>query len=81
MRKKSIKAVSLILAVITIFSVLSISGFAVNSNNDNEVSDDAATGVMRGEELIRYYRLYNGKQQYRIWSITYEMWRTDWIDC
>ncbi len=25
-------------------------------------------------------RIYNGKRQIRLWSITYNKWLTDWID-
>ena len=27
-----------------------------------------------------YWRTYNGKLQYRVWSITYGRWITDWTD-
>lgn len=33
-------------------------------------------------ENVWYERtLENGKKQKRLWSITYERWLTDWIDC
>ena len=35
----------------------------------------------RLEEFMWFYRFYNGKQQKRLWSITYMHWVTDWIDC
>jgi hypothetical protein len=35
----------------------------------------------RSEEFMWFYRIYNGKQQMRLWSITYGYWATDWIDC
>lgn len=35
----------------------------------------------RQEEFIWYFRMYNGREQMRLWSITYGYWVTDWIDC
>lgn len=32
------------------------------------------------EETVWYTRMYNGKLQKRLWSITNECWLTDWID-
>lgn len=28
-----------------------------------------------------YYRIYDGHMQKRLWSITYGIWLTDWVDC
>lgn len=35
----------------------------------------------RTEEFEWYYRMYNGVQQKRLWSVTYGRWVTDWINC
>lgn len=35
----------------------------------------------RSQEVIWVTRVYNGKQQKRLWSVTYGYWLTDWIDC
>ena len=35
----------------------------------------------REEEFMWFYRVYNGKDQKRLWSLTYLRWVTDWIDC
>lgn len=32
------------------------------------------------EEFEYVYRYHDGKYQYRIWSLTYGYWVTDWID-
>lgn len=32
-------------------------------------------------EVEWIYRTYNGKEQKRLWSKTYNCWLTDWIDC
>lgn len=34
----------------------------------------------RAEEVVWYTRVYNGKLQKRLWSNTYGVWLTDWID-
>lgn len=35
----------------------------------------------RAEQTKWYFRIHNGKQQKRLWSVTYQRWLTDWIDC
>lgn len=42
--------------------------------------DSQATVEPRTEEIVWYTRTYNGKLQKRLWSITYGIWLTDWID-
>lgn len=42
--------------------------------------DEPSAASPRAEELEWYYRYYNGKYQRRLWSHTYGVWRTDWID-
>ena len=44
-----------------------------------EYNDEA--GPTRQEQFKWYYRMYNGHQQMRLWSVTYGYWVTDWIDC
>lgn len=39
------------------------------------------TPEARSEEFIWVTRVYNGKQQKRLWSVTNACWMTDWIDC
>lgn len=34
----------------------------------------------RAEETVWYYRTINGQMQMRLWSITYDVWLTDWIN-
>lgn len=41
----------------------------------------AAEATTRAEETEWHYRILNGKWQMRLWSITENMWLTDWIDC
>ena len=35
----------------------------------------------RQEQFMWFYRVVNGKEQKRLWSVTYGRWVTDWIDC
>jgi len=32
------------------------------------------------EETVWYNRIYNGKLQRRLWSLTYQKWLTEWED-
>ena len=58
-----------------------ISAQAAPLVSPQEIGMDAASLVEpKGEELKYYFRIYNGKWQYRIWSVTYGRWVTDWID-
>lgn len=34
----------------------------------------------QAEETVWCVRVYEGRRQKRLWSITYERWLTDWID-
>lgn len=34
----------------------------------------------QAEETVWYTRMYNGKLQKRLWSITNRCWLTEWID-
>lgn len=41
---------------------------------------DEGTGIeTRAEQVRWYYRNNNGVEEMRLWSITYGVWRTDWI--
>lgn len=35
----------------------------------------------RQEHFMWFYRVHEGKEQMRLWSLTYQYWVTDWIDC
>lgn len=46
------------------------------------VSTEKAVTVVapRAEETEWYFRIFNGQNQKRLWSITYGKWLTDWIN-
>ncbi|MCI9366925.1 MAG: hypothetical protein HFF19_01390 [Oscillospiraceae bacterium] len=33
----------------------------------------------RAEQVRWYYRIHDGEKQMRLWSISYGVWKTDWI--
>lgn len=78
MKKQLIKLLCIAFMVIT-----------VNSTN-TAITACAMVNSTKGEELIIEtkqevtfwrYRKHNGKYQKRLWSESYGVWRTDWIDC
>ena len=77
-RKFATKLLSTLLILIT---VLSFPVTLANAANIENESDDKSASeiVTRAEQIEYYFRYYNGKRQYRIWSITFGKWKTDWI--
>ena len=75
------KIVSFLLAVIICFSFSAVA-FAENPGENDEpvISDNAPQEPGRPEETIWYFRVWNGVNQMRLWSLTYGVWLTDWID-
>ena len=59
-----------------LFSICSLPSFAAEPTS----SESQATVEPRTDEVVWYTRTYNGKLQKRLWSITYGVWLTDWID-
>lgn len=70
------KLISLILAIIVCLAV-SVPAFAVDQIGGTEAVGEEV--VVRAEQTVWYYRLYNGERQKRLWSITYAYWITDWM--
>lgn len=59
-----------------VFSICSVPAFAAEPS----ATESQATVEPRTEEAVWYTRVYNGKLQKRLWSTTYGIWLTDWID-
>jgi hypothetical protein len=78
MNKKTIK---LLLGIITATMLMSMPVIASEpipeSETMVEVGEEEPT---REEELMWFFRTYNGMRQKRLWSLTYQHWVTDWID-
>lgn len=74
-----IRLIALAMAVVMIFSLLAITASAAADDKPTEGTSDV-TGATRTEEVKWYFRIYNGRGQKRLWSVTYGYWITDWID-
>jgi|GEM_PF-2319098 len=78
------------LVTICVFSIVT-PAFAVNNERPKSIVSSSSGDLCckehtprvgtRAEELYYYYRIYNGRAQYRIWSCTFAKWKTDWIYC
>lgn len=69
------------LMFITVLMMLSMTALPVAAMECPPDSSSPATVQPRADETEWVYRTYNGKRQMRLWSITYQHWLTDWIDC
>lgn len=71
------------LAIIMCLSVPMVAFAEISETSDESYVENDGTGRVdptRPEETVWYYRIYNGRYQMRLWSITYRKWLTDWID-
>lgn len=60
--------------------VCSVATFPVSANGVI-CSESQSVSEARANETVWYTRVYNGVLQKRLWSVTYNCWLTDWIDC
>lgn len=65
------------LALLLSLNIMSMTTFAA------EIPDQSNEQIVtpQTEETEWVYRLYNGVLQKRLWSDTYGVWLTDWINC
>lgn len=76
------RLLSLLLALLMLASI-SIAAFAEapaqseGSEEETVINSDEPT---RQEETEWCFRIYMGRRQMRLWSITYGRWLTEWID-
>ena len=78
--KKTRILLSLILVIVTVF-MLAVPTFAQSLDEPiNEIEIKSGEGtILRAEEIIYYYKYDSaGRLMYRIWSVTYSRWKTDW---
>lgn len=59
-----------------VFSICSLPVIAAEPTT----GETQSTVDPRTNEVVWYTRTYNGKLQKRLWSNTYGVWLTDWID-
>lgn len=65
--------VTAFLALICIFSLLAVPVQAYAPPSDD-------SGISTCAEVVRwYYRMNNGVEEMRLWSVTYQKWLTDWV--
>ena len=81
MMKKFTNAVPYAAVIATVINTTPV-GFASVTLPDQPITSQSEdTASPRAEETIWYTRIYNGKSQKRLWSVTRRIWLTDWIDC
>ena len=71
------RIVLLFVTLSLIFSICCMPAFAAEPES---AEDPQSTVEPRVDENVWYTRVYNGKLQKRLWSLTYQVWLTDWID-
>lgn len=74
----TVRCICTALAAVTILGTSAQAVFAASPVGREIVPP--ATVEPKAEEFRYYYRVYNGKLQYRIWSMTYCRWVTEWTD-
>lgn len=75
------KAAALLIVMVLLFSVaLPAFAYAGYMPSSGEEKFSVTEISPRGEETVIYNRIFEGRLQYRIWSVTQQKWLTDWID-
>lgn len=71
------------LMMLTLFLTLTFVGPAPAFAADVAVppTQSSEESILRSDEYVTYYRIYNGVRQYRIWNATAGVWVTPWTDC
>ena len=73
MVKKLIRFVTCISIVVAIFVPMTLAAYTAPTNNCDTMVEP------KKEETEWVMKMINGALHKRLWSITYEMWLTDWI--
>ncbi|MCQ2513385.1 MAG: hypothetical protein MJ092_08400 [Lachnospiraceae bacterium] len=73
MKKKQFLSAILAVIILVFLSFPSYAAIIPQSHNSEEQ-------IMRAEQTKWYFRVYNGKLQKRLWSLTEGKWLTDWMD-
>lgn len=74
MKKKLITALIIMLLSINVLPICAAAEVVIPT----AVVEDPASPA--SEETVWYTRIYNGKLQMRLWSVTYGKWLTEWED-
>lgn len=78
-KMKVVRILSACMVAATLFAVTPTAS-AVESKATDTVTPSGEQITPRTEETVWVTRVYNGKKQIRLWSITEGIWLTDWID-
>lgn len=76
---KITKLVSICMVAATLFTIAPVVSAVENNPFATAVSYDEQI-TPQAEETVWVTRVYNGKKQIRLWSLTRGIWLTDWID-
>jgi hypothetical protein len=76
MKRKGI--LKLVAAIITLSCILPTAS-ALAADSTVSVQGTNSTVAIQAEQTEWYYRNNNGIMEKRLWSITYGVWRTDWM--
>lgn len=61
--------------------MMSVYASAAPVAEENADPSTESSNTARAEETIWKYRVYEGRWQKRLWSITRGIWLTEWEDC
>lgn len=77
-------SLTLSLLILASFSVAAFADLSDEPNSPNIIEEGTvsleSSESTRAEETEWCFRIYQGRVQMRLWSITYRKWLTDWID-
>ena len=74
------KLMACIFAVVMILTVFALPVAAADTVVQPPTYDEVVEPVQFNEMTRIYLRVYNGRLQARVWSITNGRWLTDWTD-
>lgn len=70
---------SIIIITLVVISLMG-TAVAVDRHQESYPAISYTEFSARAEQTEWKHRVYNGKLQKRLWSITYNKWLTDWMD-
>lgn len=74
MKKKLLTSLIIVLLSLNVLPI----NAAAEAVTPTAISEESVTPA--SEETVWYNRIYNGKLQRRLWSLTYQKWLTEWED-
>ena len=74
MKQRILSAALAVLCALTLF----VSGIAPAHAY---APPSGGTAETQAEQILIYYRTRDGVREMRVWSLTYQHWKTDWFPC